>query len=79
MSLPKPNLVEPPWNGPVCPVVGEGWRREVCPYPDQWMTIFHVRRDKAARFQRVQAPPGDPLQPEARASAGTVEDRRWRP
>jgi hypothetical protein len=24
-----------------------------------------VRRDKAALFQRVQAPPGDPLQPEA--------------
>ena len=34
MSLPKPNLVEPPWNGPVCPVVGEGWHREVSPYPD---------------------------------------------
>jgi hypothetical protein len=24
-----------------------------------------VRRDKAALFQRVQTPPGDPLQPEA--------------
>jgi len=23
------------------------------------MTHFHVRRDKAALFQRVQAPPGD--------------------
>jgi hypothetical protein len=23
------------------------------------MAVFHVRRDKAARFQRVQAPPGD--------------------
>src|SRR5450759_5438002 len=29
------------------------------------MTRFHVRRDKAALFQRVQAPPGEPLQPEA--------------
>ena len=29
------------------------------------MTARHVRRDKAAPFQRVQAPPGDPLQPEA--------------
>ena len=28
-------------------------------------TALHVRRDKAALFQRVQAPPGDPLQPEA--------------
>ena len=26
---------------------------------------FPVRRDKAAHFQRVQAPPGQPLQPEA--------------
>ena len=28
------NPVEPPWYGPVCPVVGEGWHREVSPYPD---------------------------------------------
>ena len=33
--LPKLNPIEPPWYGPVCPVVGEGWRREVSPYPDQ--------------------------------------------
>ena len=30
---PKPNLVEPPWYGPVCPVVWEGWRREASPCP----------------------------------------------
>ena len=35
MSLPKLNPVEPPWYGPVCPVVGEGWHREVSSYPDQ--------------------------------------------
>jgi hypothetical protein len=35
LSLPKLNPVEPPWYGPVCPVVGEGWHREVSPYPDQ--------------------------------------------
>src|SRR5207302_3912289 len=40
MSLPKPNPVELPWYGPVCPVVGEGWHREVSPYPD-------LRRDAA--------------------------------
>ena len=34
MSLPKLNPVEPPWYGPVCPVVGEGWHREASPYPD---------------------------------------------
>lgn len=35
MSLPKRNLIEPPWYGPVCPVVWEGRRREASPYPDQ--------------------------------------------
>jgi hypothetical protein len=34
ISLFKLNPVEPPWYGPVCPVVGEGWHREVSPYPD---------------------------------------------
>ena len=33
-SPPKLNPVEPPWYGPVCPVVGEGWHREVSPYPN---------------------------------------------
>src|SRR5207237_6766404 len=33
-SPPKLNPVEPPWYGPVCPVVGEGWHRESSPYPD---------------------------------------------
>jgi hypothetical protein len=30
------NSIEPPWYGPVCPVVWEGWRRETSPYPDHW-------------------------------------------
>ena len=34
MSLPKLNPIEPPWYGPVCPVVWEGRRREASPYPD---------------------------------------------
>ena len=34
MFLPTLNPIEPPWYGPVCPVVWEGWRREVSPYPD---------------------------------------------
>ena len=29
------NPDEPPWYGPVCPVVWEGWHREVPLYPDQ--------------------------------------------
>src|ERR1700756_2422292 len=36
MCLSQLNPVEPPWYGPVCPVVGEGWHREVSPYPDLW-------------------------------------------
>ena len=36
MSLSKLNPVEPPWYGPVCPVVWEGRHREVPPYPDRW-------------------------------------------
>ena len=35
MLLLKLNPIEPPWYGPVCPVVWEGRRREVSPYPDQ--------------------------------------------
>ena len=34
MFLLKLNPIEPPWYGPVCPVVWEGWHREVSPYPD---------------------------------------------
>ena len=34
MFLPTLNPIEPPWYGPVCPVVWEGWRREASPYPD---------------------------------------------
>ena len=34
MFLLKLNPIEPPWYGPVCPVVGEGRRREAPPYPD---------------------------------------------
>src|SRR5207302_6310460 len=35
LCLCRLNLIEPPWYGPVCPVVWEGWRRETSPYPDQ--------------------------------------------
>src|SRR5262249_47240391 len=35
MFLPQLNLIEPPWYGPVCQVVWEGWHCEVSPYPDQ--------------------------------------------
>ena len=35
MSPLKLSPVEPPWYGPVCPVVWEGWCREASPYPDQ--------------------------------------------
>jgi hypothetical protein len=47
--LPKLNLVEPPWYGPVCPVVGEGWHREVSPYPDHHATIFEMNVESYRR------------------------------
>ncbi len=34
MCLCQLNSIEPPWYGPVCPVVWEGRRRETPPYPD---------------------------------------------
>jgi retron-type reverse transcriptase len=37
------NLVEPPWYGPVCPVVWEGRRRKASPYPDQSPTSHNFR------------------------------------
>ena len=39
MFLLKLNPIEPPWYRPVCPVVGEGRRREASPYPDQSAAI----------------------------------------
>ena len=42
MSLPKLNPIEPPWYGPVCPVVWEGWHREVSPYPDPLCMLKEV-------------------------------------
>jgi len=38
------NLIEPPWYGPVCPVVWEGWRHEVSPYPDLRRNLSLRRR-----------------------------------
>jgi hypothetical protein len=47
MSPPTLNLIEPPWYGPVCPVVWEGWHREVSPYPDQFgfRRLDHIEID----------------------------------
>jgi hypothetical protein len=42
------------------------------------MTGNHVRRDKAALFQRVQAPPGEPPQPEA-TGVGMEETKCLKP
>src|SRR5712691_3924483 len=44
MLLPQLNSIEPPWYGPVCPVVWEGWRREVSPYPDRRRHLVVVDR-----------------------------------
>jgi hypothetical protein len=52
MSLPKLNPVEPPWYGPVCPVVGEGWHREVSPYPDPQPVAELLARRLGGREKR---------------------------
>jgi len=46
--LPTLNPIEPPWYGPVCPVVWEGWRREVSPYPDQH-SIITASKDRLSK------------------------------
>ncbi len=38
------NSIEPPWYGPVCPVVWEGRSREAPPYPD-------LLRGRRSRFE----------------------------
>jgi hypothetical protein len=43
MFLLKLNPIEPPWYGPVYPVVWEGRRREASPYPDHSSGIPALR------------------------------------
>ena len=52
MFLLKLNPIEPPWYGPVCPVVWEGWRREASPYPDQYAARSACRRFVRFRGKR---------------------------
>ena len=59
MSPSTLNPVEPPWYGPVCPVVWEGRHREVPPYPDN------------ARFWPDAQP--FPLDSRVRAYTGVIE------
>src|SRR5262249_15588976 len=40
--------LEPPWYGPVCPVVWEGRRCEASPYPDVCRACSAVRRCKSS-------------------------------
>jgi hypothetical protein len=41
------NLIEPPWYGPVCPVVWEGRSREAPPYPDHHAFARRLHRARA--------------------------------
>jgi hypothetical protein len=57
MCLSQLNPVEPPWYGPVCPVVGEGWHREVSPYPD------HIGNPEAIGISDLGRPDyGEPVE-----------------
>ena len=58
MSLSKFNPVEPPWYGPVCPVVWEGWHREVSPYPDPCPIAVITRAQPKRLVRVVSAHPG---------------------
>ena len=56
--LPTLNLIEPPWYGPVCPVVWEGWRREVSPDPDLRRILSVPARSGGGRLtERIPAIP----------------------
>ena len=48
MSPSTLNPVEPPWYGPVCPVVWEGRHREVPPYPDSSESTHPVMTEASA-------------------------------
>ena len=51
VSLPQLNSIEPPWYGPVCPLVGEGRHREVSPYPDQSLLwVYDLGRKTRIRY-----------------------------
>jgi hypothetical protein len=71
-SPPKLNPVEPPWYGPVCPVVGEGWHREVSPYPN--LRPKAVVRPNLVCCQNRSLPPAHSITSSARArsNCGTV-------
>ena len=49
------NPDEPPWYGPVCPVVWEGRHREVPPYPDQFRYCLIETRSPVRWTGRVLA------------------------
>jgi hypothetical protein len=57
MSLLKLNPVEPPWYGPVCPVVWEGWCREASPYPDQPLFLALCEYAGLILLSRFSGPP----------------------
>jgi hypothetical protein len=77
MFLLKLNPIEPPWYGPVCPVVWEGRHREGSPYPDHGAKTvvsapalrgkpdYHVeagrRRVVSAPVLRLNFQPAEPL------------------
>ena len=59
MSPQKLNPVEPPWYGPVCPVVWEGRRCEASPYPVPCPTEASLRLaegdKKSPRFMTIKS------------------------
>jgi len=67
MFLPKHNSFEPPWYGPVCPVVWEGRGCKAPPYPDQSpsltecqqalvVNLLHLREMLKLLMSRLSSP-----------------------
>src|SRR3954453_16208625 len=50
------NLIEPPWYGPVCPVVWEGRGREAPPYPDQRLEHELPPRERRRKQEHTHRP-----------------------
>jgi hypothetical protein len=74
LLLPKLNPIEPPWYGPVCPVVWEGRRREVSPYPD----LRRFSATQPSRRERLFLPQSGPRQAHIRAMP-EHEEKSFRP
>jgi hypothetical protein len=79
LALRRHNLIEPPWYGPVCPVVWEGWSRKAPPYPDQLSFIRRVCGPRPGRRTDAEDRPANPDNPSRPVSARSPTASRASP